>query len=42
MPINNVISIGDDQRWKEEVESVISDLKNRIIVLEAQVNSRGF
>ena len=41
MPLNNVISVGDDQRWKQEVESVINDLKNRIIVLEAQVNSRG-
>ena len=41
MPLNNVLPTGDDQRWKQEVESVISDLKNRIIVLEAQVNSRG-
>lgn len=41
MPLNNVVPVGDDQRWKQEVESVISDLKNRIIVLEAQVNSRG-
>lgn len=41
MPINNVISVGDDQRWKQEVEAVVNDLKNRIIVLEAQVNSRG-
>jgi len=42
MPLNNVISVGDDQRWKQEVESVVSDLLNRIAVLEAQVNSRGF
>jgi hypothetical protein len=42
MPLNNVISVGDDQRWKQEVESVVSDLVNRIAVLEAQVNSRGF
>jgi hypothetical protein len=41
MPINNVLPVGDDQRWKQEVESVVNDLKNRIIVLEAQVNSRG-
>jgi hypothetical protein len=41
MPINNVLPLGDDQRWKQEVESVVNDLKNRIIVLEAQVNSRG-
>lgn len=41
MPINNVLPVGDDQRWKQEVESVISDLQNRIIVLEAQVNSRS-
>jgi hypothetical protein len=41
MPLNNVISVGDDQRWKQEVESVISDLLGRIAVLEAQVNSRG-
>lgn len=41
MPINNVLPIGDDQRWKQEVESVIGDLQNRIIVLEAQVNSRA-
>jgi hypothetical protein len=40
MPINNVLPIGDDQRWKQEVESVVNDLKSRIIVLEAQVNSR--
>jgi hypothetical protein len=41
MPINNVLPIGDDQRWKQEVESVISNLTDRIIVLEAQVNSRA-
>ena len=41
MPLNNVISIGDDQRWKQEAESVISDLINRVAVLEAQVNSRA-
>jgi len=41
MPINNVLAIGDDQRWKQEAESVIADLINRVAVLEAQVNSRG-
>lgn len=40
-PINNVIPLGDDQRWKQEVESVVSDLIKRVAVLEAQVNSRG-
>jgi hypothetical protein len=41
MPINNIISIGDDQRWKQEAESVINDLLKRVAVLEAQVNSRS-
>ena len=41
MPLNNVVPTGDDQRWKQEVESIVSDLVNRIAVLEAQVNSRG-
>lgn len=41
MPINNVLAIGDDQRWKQEAESVITDLTNRVAVLEAQVNSRA-
>lgn len=41
MPINNIVAIGDDQRWKQEAESVIADLIKRIAVLEAQVNSRS-
>jgi len=41
MSINNIIPIGDDQRWKQEVEVVVNDMLKRIAVLEAQVNSRS-
>lgn len=41
MPINNIVAIGDDQRWKQEAETVIADLVRRVAVLEAQVNSRS-
>lgn len=41
MPINNITAIGDDQRWKQEAETVITDLLKRVAVLEAQVNSRS-
>lgn len=41
MPLNNITAIGDDQLWKQQVESIIGDLLKRVAVLEAQVNSRS-
>lgn len=39
--LNNVQSVGDDQRFKEELVREILNLKKRIEVLEAQTNSRS-
>lgn len=41
MPINNVQPIGDDQRWKREVEKEIEALKKLVTILQSQVNSRS-
>jgi hypothetical protein len=41
MPINNIQAIGDDQRWKREVEKEIEALKRLVAILQSQVNSRS-
>lgn len=41
MSINNIQPIGDDQRWKAEVERTIQQLVNEIAILKAQLNSRS-
>jgi len=41
MPINNNQAIGDDQRWKREVEKEIEALKRLVAILQSQVNSRS-
>lgn len=41
MALNNIQSVGDDQEWKAQVESIIRELQNQVRVLTAQVNSRG-
>jgi len=41
MALNNIQSVGDDQQWKAEVERAIKDLQNQVVILTAQVNSRG-
>lgn len=39
--INNVQSVGDDQRFKEELVRAILDLQKRVAILEAQTNARS-
>ncbi|UXO93840.1 hypothetical protein Pan2_21 [Pseudanabaena phage Pan2] len=39
--LNNVQSVGDDQRFKEELVREILNLKKRVEILEAQTNSRS-
>lgn len=41
MALNNITPIGDDQLWKQQVETLVTDLIKRVAVLEAQVNSRS-
>ena len=41
MTLNNIQSVGNDQQWKAEVERAIKDLQNQVVILTAQVNSRG-
>ena len=41
MAINNIRSIGDDQRWKEEVEKELNDLKKILAILNIQFNTRN-
>lgn len=33
MAINNVIAVGDDQKWKSEVERAIEDLAKQVAIL---------
>lgn len=41
MALNNIQAIGDDQQWKQQVETIIRELQAQVRVLQAQVNSRG-
>lgn len=41
MTVNGVPALGDDQRWKAEVEREIAELKRLVKILTAQVNSRS-
>lgn len=41
MPLNNIQAVGDDQAWKQQVETYIKELQAQVSVLKAQVNSRG-
>lgn len=41
MPINNIQPVGDDQRWKREVEVELERLKREVAVLNAQFNARN-
>jgi hypothetical protein len=41
MPINNIQAVGDDQRWKREVEAELERLKRELAVLKAQFNARN-
>lgn len=39
--LNNVQSVGDDQKFNEELVRAILDLQKRVAILEAQTNSRS-
>lgn len=41
MAINGIQSVGDDQRWKEEVERQIKLLQDQISLLKNQTNARS-
>lgn len=41
MAINGIQPLGDDQRWKEEVERELQKALQRILILERQLNARG-
>lgn len=41
MPINNIQAVGDDQRWKREVEKELEALRRLVAILQSQVNSRS-
>ena len=41
MSINGITAVGDDQKWKLEVERYIKELERRIKVLESQTNARS-
>ena len=41
MPLNNIQAIGDDQRWKAEVERELKELRRLVAILQSQVNSRS-
>jgi len=39
--LNNVQSVGPDQRFMEELVREILDLKKQVAILQAQTNSRS-
>jgi hypothetical protein len=41
MALNNIEAVGDDQKWKAEVERQLKKALDRIAVLERQLNSRS-
>ena len=41
MALNNVRPVGDDQRWKQEVEKELDYLKKQVALLIAQSNARN-
>lgn len=41
MALNGIQPLGDDQKWKEQVEREIAELKRLVKILTAQVNSRS-
>lgn len=41
MPLNNTTAVGDDQRWKAQVEKEIASLQAQVAVLKAQVKALG-
>lgn len=41
MPLNGIQPVGDDQKWKAEVERELAELKRLVKILTAQVNSRS-
>lgn len=40
MALNNIQPIGDDQRWKLEVERMIRELQQQVAILKSQLNSK--
>jgi hypothetical protein len=41
MTLNNIIAVGDDQKWKSEVERTIKELQQTVAILKNQLNARG-
>jgi hypothetical protein len=41
MPINNIRAIGDDQKWKSEVEKQIASLTSQVSVLKSMITNKG-
>lgn len=40
MGLNNVQAIGDDQKWKAEVERIILDLQKQVAILAKNSGNR--
>ena len=40
MAINNVQAVGDDQKWKSEVEREIEELKRLVAILSRNATNR--
>jgi hypothetical protein len=41
MAFNNIQAVGDDQRWKAEVERELKELRRLVAILQSQTNARG-
>jgi hypothetical protein len=41
MALNNIQAVGDDQRWKTEVERELKELRRLVAILQSQTNARG-
>jgi hypothetical protein len=39
--LNNVIAVGDDQKWKAEVERQLKELQTAVTILNNQLNARS-
>jgi len=41
MALNNIPAVGDDQRWKNEVEQELKELRRLVAILQSQTNARS-
>lgn len=41
MPLNNIRAVGDDQKWKAEVERQIAALTAQVAVLQSKISKKG-